>query len=169
MHLNHPNSSVLLQRINTTTPSFASAAAAATCNKQVQKNPTTAVQWRMPLPCSTQVLDHVACFHTYVVGQNQCCSAVIQQINALVDTVWSVVCRFDNLQAYKHFVMSTERLEIFDDEHLFISFSVVGGNHCLANYRFVTTLHPAANGGDDTIIVESYVVFPYPCFVIWGW
>ncbi|KAL2484883.1 Abscisic acid receptor PYL4 [Abeliophyllum distichum] len=183
MPSNHPNSSVLLQRINTTTPS--SAAAAATCNKQVQNNPTASVQWRMPLPCSTQVPDHVACFHTYAVGQNQCCSAVIQQINAPVDTVWSFVRRFDNPQAYKHFVKScnvivgdgdvgtlreihvisgipavnsTERLEILDDEHHVISFSVVGGDHRLANYRSVTTLHPAADGGDDTIVVESYVV-----------
>ncbi|KAL2509834.1 Abscisic acid receptor PYL4 [Forsythia ovata] len=181
MPSNHPNSSVLLQRINTTTPS----SAAATCNKQVQKNPTASVQWRTPLPCSTQVPDHVACFHTYAVGQNQCCSAVIQQINAPVDTVWSVVRRFDNPQAYKHFVKScnvivgdgdvgtlreihvisgipavnsTERLEMLDDEQHVISFSVVGGDHRLANYRSVTTLHPAADGGDDTIVVESYVV-----------
>ncbi|KAL0338144.1 UNVERIFIED_CONTAM: Abscisic acid receptor PYL4 [Sesamum angustifolium] len=51
---------------------------------------------------------------------------------------------------------STERLEILDDERHVISFSVVGGDHRLANYRSVTTLHGTANGG--TVVVESYVV-----------
>ncbi|XP_022897277.1 abscisic acid receptor PYL4-like [Olea europaea var. sylvestris] len=155
---------------------------------QVQQIPTAALQGRTPLPCSTQVPDHVTCYHTYAVGQNQCCSAVIQQINAPADTVWSVVRRFDKPQAYKHFVKScneqhwsvgngdvgtireihvisglpamnsTERLEILNDDHHVISFSVVGGDHRLANYRSVTTLHPAADGGDETIVVESYLV-----------
>lgn len=95
-----------------------------------------------------------------------------------------IVRRFDIPQAYKHFVKSchlligdgnvgtlrqvhvisglpaansTERLEILDEEQHVISFSVVGGDHRLANYRSVTTLHPgpADNG---TVVVESYVV-----------
>lgn len=54
---------------------------------------------------------------------------------------------------------STERLEILDEERHVISFSVVGGDHKLANYRSVTTLHPSAEGdGSGTVIVESYVV-----------
>ncbi|CAI9761891.1 unnamed protein product [Fraxinus pennsylvanica] len=181
MPSNHPKSSVLLQRINTTTAPTATP----TCHKHVQQSPTAALPWRTPFPCSTQVPDHVACYHTYAVGQNQCCSAVIQQINAPVDTVWSIVRRFDNPQTYKHFVKScnvivgngdvgtireihvisglpavnsTERLEFLNDEHHVISFSVVGGDHRLANYRSVTTLHPAADGGDETIVVESYLV-----------
>lgn len=52
---------------------------------------------------------------------------------------------------------STERLEILDDDRHVISFSVVGGDHRLANYRSVTTLHVAENGG-GTVVVESYVV-----------
>uniref|UniRef100_A0A6N2K9J7 Bet v I/Major latex protein domain-containing protein n=1 Tax=Salix viminalis TaxID=40686 RepID=A0A6N2K9J7_SALVM len=79
--------------------------------------------------------------------------------------MWPVVRRFDNPQAYKHFVKSchvilgdgdvgtlrevhvisglpaansTERLEILDDERHVISFSVVGGDHRLANYKSVT-------------------------------
>ncbi|KAG0477015.1 hypothetical protein HPP92_013856 [Vanilla planifolia] len=97
-----------------------------------------------------------------------------------------MVRRFDNPQAYKHFikschvvvgsggvgtlrevrlisglpaVTSTERLEILDDERHVLSFRVVGGEHRLTNYLSVTTLHeaPASDGG-GTVVVESYVV-----------
>lgn len=163
-----PKSSLLLQRINETP----STTAAAAC-KQPYRHPAAA-----------QVPDHVARHHTHAVGPNQCCSSVSQHIFAPVSTVWSVVRRFDNPQAYKHFVKSchvvvgngdvgtlrevrvisglpavssTERLEILDDERHVISFSVVGGDHRLANYRSVTTLHAAASGG-GTVVVESYVV-----------
>ncbi|KAK4418897.1 Abscisic acid receptor PYL4 [Sesamum alatum] len=167
MPSNHPESSLLLQRI-IETPSTTAAMAC----KQAYRHPTAA-----------QVPDHVARYHTHAVGPNQCCSAVTKHISAPVSTVWSVVRRFDNPQAYKHFVKSchvvlgngdvgtlrevrvisglpaassTERLEILDDERHVISFSVVGGDHRLANYRSVTTLHAAACGG--TVVVESYVV-----------
>lgn len=52
---------------------------------------------------------------------------------------------------------STERLEILDDERHVMSFSVVGGDHRLNNYRSVTTLHPT-QAGNGTVVVESYVV-----------
>ncbi|XP_022144083.1 abscisic acid receptor PYL4-like [Momordica charantia] len=131
---------------------------------------------------ASTVPDAVARYHNHAVGSNQCYSAVVQEIGAPVSTVWSVVRRFDNPQAYKHFVKSchvvvgdgavgslrevrvisglpaansTERLEILDDERHIISFSVVGGEHRLSNYRSVTTLHPAGAG---TVVVESYVV-----------
>ncbi|MED6156814.1 Abscisic acid receptor pyl4 [Stylosanthes scabra] len=126
--------------------------------------------------------------HAHGVGPHQCCSSVIQSIDAPVSTVWSVVRRFDNPQGYKNFVKSchvvasgnggdgigvgalrevrvvsglpaessTERLEILDDERHVISFSVVGGDHRLRNYRSVTTLHGDGNGG--TVVIESYVV-----------
>ncbi|KAJ1426329.1 START-like domain superfamily [Sesbania bispinosa] len=132
------------------------------------------------------VPDTIAQHHAHVIGPNQCCSVVAQPINAPVSTVWSVVRRFDNPQGYKHFVKSchvvsgdgdgirvgalrevrvvsglpavssTERLEILDDERHVISFSVVGGDHRLRNYRSVTTLHGDGNGG--TVVIESYVV-----------
>ncbi|CAI0415644.1 unnamed protein product [Linum tenue] len=122
------------------------------------------------------VPEYVARHHARALGPNQCCSAVVRRIDAPVSTVWSVVRRFDNPQAYKHFLKSchlirgdgdvgtlrevrvvsglpagksTERLEILDDERHVISFSVVGGDHRLHNYRSVTTLHPAAA---DTIV-----------------
>ncbi|XP_009402223.3 abscisic acid receptor PYL4-like [Musa acuminata AAA Group] len=121
--------------------------------------------------------------HEHAVGAHQCCSALVQHVAAPVATVWSVVRRFDQPQAYKHFVKSChvidgdgdvgtlrevrvvsglpaatsrERLEILDDERHVLSFRVVGGEHRLANYRSVTTLHP--EGDDGTVVVESYVV-----------
>ncbi|CAI8612788.1 unnamed protein product [Vicia faba] len=144
----------------------------------------------LPNPTPT-VPDAVARYHTHAVSPNQCCSAVIQEIAAPVSTVWSVVRRFDNPQAYKHFVkschvilgngdvgtlrevrvisglpaaVSTERLEVLDDEQHVISFSMIGGDHRLANYRSVTTLHTSpisdseGNHRTGTVVVESYVV-----------
>lgn len=122
---------------------------------------------------------------TLVVGQNQCSSTIIQTISAPVETVWSVIRRFDNPQAYKHFLKSChvimgngdvgsvrevqvvsglpagssmERLEILDDERHVMSFSVVGGDHRLKNYRSVTSLHSSPTCRGSTIVVESYVV-----------
>ncbi|MED6163800.1 Abscisic acid receptor pyl4 [Stylosanthes scabra] len=132
------------------------------------------------------VSDVALCHHAQVVSSNQCCSVVTQAIKAPVGAVWEVVRRFDNPQGYKNFVKSchvigggtptrvgtvrevhvvsglpavssTERLEILDDERHVISFSVVGGDHRLRNYRSVTTLH-AVDGGKGTVVVESYVV-----------
>ncbi|PKU87134.1 abscisic acid receptor PYL4-like [Dendrobium catenatum] len=139
--------------------------------------------------CSAHAVpESVARHHNHAVGPNQCCSTVVQPIAAPVHSVWSVVRRFDNPQAYKHFVKSchvvvgngdvgtlrevrvvsglpaensTERLEILDDERHVLSFRVIGGEHRLANYRSVTTLHAepaAAAAGGGTVVVESYVV-----------
>ncbi|KAL6609797.1 hypothetical protein ACP70R_039766 [Stipagrostis hirtigluma subsp. patula] len=130
----------------------------------------------------------VARHHEHAARAGQCCSAVVQEIAAPVEAVWSVVRRFDRPQAYKHFIRSCrlvggggdgdgavavgsvrevrvvsglpatssrERLEILDDERRVLSFRVVGGEHRLANYRSVTTVHGAGAG---TVVVESYVV-----------
>ncbi|CAJ1808054.1 unnamed protein product [Sphenostylis stenocarpa] len=137
-----------------------------------------------PLSPTTAIIpDAIARHHTHAVSPHQCCSAVVQEIAAPVSTVWSVVRRFDNPQAYKHFVkschvilgdgdvgtlrevrvisglpaaVSTERLDVLDDERHVIGFSMVGGDHRLSNYRSVTTLHPYSAAG--TVVVESYVV-----------
>ncbi|KAK7311185.1 hypothetical protein RJT34_09154 [Clitoria ternatea] len=129
--------------------------------------------------------DTVTRHHAHMLGPNQCCSVVTQPIDAPVAAVWAVVRRFDYPQGYKNFVKSchvitggdihvgavrevrvvsglpaessTERLEILDDERHVISFSVVGGDHRLRNYRSVTTLHANADG-NGTLVVESYVV-----------
>nr|GEW37631.1 abscisic acid receptor PYL4-like [Tanacetum cinerariifolium] len=47
--------------------------------------------------------------------------------------------------------------EILDDERYVLSFSVVGGDHRLNNYRSITTLHPTPIG-NGAVVVESYVV-----------
>ncbi|KAI3965361.1 hypothetical protein MKX01_042842 [Papaver californicum] len=153
--------------------------------QQQQSTTTCLLQQRIPTISSpTPVPEAVSKHHTHSINPNQCCSAVIQQISAPVSTVWSVVRRFDNPQAYKHFVKScnllfgdgdvgtlrqvhvvsglpaatsTERLEILDEESHVISFSVIGGDHRLDNYRSITTLHPSSNGC-GTVVLESYVV-----------
>ena len=55
---------------------------------------------------------------------------------------------------------STERLEVLDDEKLVLSFSVVGGDHRLHNYRSVTSVNEIINkeGKVYTIVLESYIV-----------
>ncbi|XP_004302617.1 PREDICTED: abscisic acid receptor PYL4 [Fragaria vesca subsp. vesca] len=169
---NPPKSSVLCHRLNT----------APNTSSNNQKNNMMIKkqqQQRAPIP------EAVARYHTHGVGPNKCCSAVTQEIAAPVSTVWSVVRRFDNPQAYKHFVKSchvivgdgdvgtlrevqvisglpannsTERLDVLDDESHVISFSMVGGDHRLSNYKSVTTLHPSPSGNGGTVVVESYVV-----------
>ncbi|KAL4296776.1 hypothetical protein GQ457_12G008330 [Hibiscus cannabinus] len=183
MPANPPKSSLLLHRINSNTPAATHNSTAAAI-PSADDNSFMLCQRRYPLACTMPVPDTVARHHTHLVSPNQCCSAVVQQISAPVSTVWSVVRRFDNPQAYKHFVKSchvivgdgevgtlrevnvisglpaarsTERLEILDDESHVLSFSVVGGDHRLANYRSVTTLHPSTTG-NGTVVVESYVV-----------
>ncbi|KAG6531280.1 abscisic acid receptor PYL4-like [Zingiber officinale] len=131
--------------------------------------------------------DFASRYHDHSVGAHQCSSTLVQRVAAPVACVWSVVRRFDRPQVYKHFVKSCrvidgdgavgtlrevrlvsglpaatsrERLEILDDERHVLSFRVVGGEHRLANYRSVTTLHPAEGDGQNpgTVVVESYVV-----------
>lgn len=149
---------------------------------QKQSTPT----WVIPVPSEIFVPDNVLHHHTHAVAPNQCCSSVVQAIDAPVATVWSVVRRFDKPHAYKHFLKSchvigdghvgtlrevhvvsglpaassTERLEILDDEKHVMSFSVVGGDHRLHNYRSVTTLQATEGGAGNsaTVVVESYVV-----------
>uniref|UniRef100_R7W6U9 Abscisic acid receptor PYL4 n=1 Tax=Aegilops tauschii TaxID=37682 RepID=R7W6U9_AEGTA len=48
----------------------------------------------------------VARHHEHAAGAGQCCSAVVQAIEAPVGAVWAVVRRFDRPQAYKHFIRS---------------------------------------------------------------
>ncbi|RDX75824.1 Abscisic acid receptor PYL6, partial [Mucuna pruriens] len=171
-------SSLQLDRFNPITDAATTTAIAngINCPKQPQAPPPAAAR-RIAVP------DTVARHHAHMVGPNQCCSVVTQPINAPVSAVWPVVRRFDYPQGYKNFVKSchvitgdgirvgavrevrvvsglpaessTERLEILDDDRHVISFSVVGGDHRLRNYRSVTTLHANGNG---TLVIESYVV-----------
>lgn len=126
-------------------------------------------------------------YHSHDVLAHQCTSLVVQKINAPVSLVWSLVRRFDNPQCYKHFIRSchiqqgdginvgsirkvsvvsglpasssTERLELLDDDKHVLSFSVLGGEHRLRNYKSTTSLHELLHGGKmRTIVAESYVV-----------
>ncbi|KAL7614036.1 abscisic acid receptor PYL4 [Lactuca sativa] len=177
-----PSSSIQIQRIqtNVTNPTV-TATATATINHHKQTSTTTI--WRVP--SSIWIPEDLIHHHTHAVGPHQCSSAVVKSISAPVAAVWSVVRRFDNPQAYKHFLKScnvilgdgdvgtlrevqvvsglpagssTERLEILDDDRHVMSFSVVGGDHRLNNYRSVTTLHASPNCDKTTVVVESYVV-----------
>lgn len=117
-----------------------------------------------------------------------CNSLITQRIDAPLRFVWPIVRAFDNPQRYKHFIKScrlisgdggvgsirevtvisglpastsTERLEILDDERHILSFSVMGGEHRLKNYRSVTSvteLRREDDGRPYTIVVESYYV-----------
>ncbi|KAK4797543.1 hypothetical protein SAY86_029869 [Trapa natans] len=171
-------SSLQIQRINPSKPGSAG-------GLLVRRPPP---QEAARVPEMVALPEALARYHNHEVGQDQCCSVVVQMIAAPVSAVWSVVRRFDNPQAYKNFLKSchvidgdgrvgtlrevtvvsglpaassTERLEILDDERHVISFSIVGGDHRLSNYRSVTTLHAAsADGGAKamTVVVESYIV-----------
>lgn len=169
-------SSLQIQRIN---PSRLPAPAASCASAGFNRKPQAAEMVALPEP--------LVRYHASEVGPDQCCSVLVQTIAAPVSTVWSVVRRFDNPQAYKNFLKSchvidgdgqvgtlrevrvvsglpaassTERLEILDDEQHVMSFSIVGGDHRLSNYRSVTTLHPSPTAGSKagTVVVESYVV-----------
>lgn len=119
----------------------------------------------------------------------RCSSVLLQHVEEPVSVVWSLVRRFDKPQIYKNFIRSccirgegdsklkvgcirevevvsglpasssTERLDILDEEQHILSFSIVGGEHRLNNYRSITTLHEKLiNGKPGTIVIESYVV-----------
>lgn len=146
-----------------------------------QQQSAAGITWP-PVP----VPDDAVPYHTHTVGANQCFSVLVQTVDAPIEAVWSLVRRFDNPQAYKHFLKSCqvidgdgdvgtlrevhvvsglpaasskERLEILDEERHVISFSVVGGVHRLNNYRSVTSLHKCPDSeGTKTVVVESYVV-----------
>ncbi|XP_072976220.1 abscisic acid receptor PYL4-like [Typha angustifolia] len=138
------------------------------------------------------VPEAVARYHAHVVGPNQCCSAAIQHVSAPLAAVWSVLRRFDQPQAYKHFIKSChviqgdgavgtlrevrlvsglpastsrERLEILDDDRHVFSFRVVGGEHRLKNYTSVTTLHSASSSTAEdgpTTVVVESYVVDIP-------
>ncbi|KAF6164714.1 hypothetical protein GIB67_040966 [Kingdonia uniflora] len=129
----------------------------------------------------------IGTYHTFPCTPNTCTSLITQQIDAPSSFVWPVVRSFNNPQRYKHFIKSckvrgdfhgigsirdvtvvsglpastsTERLEILDDEKRILSFSVVGGEHRLNNYRSVTSVNEfrTKEGKVYTIVLESYVV-----------
>lgn len=167
-------SSLRLQRIYTTTTT--------NTDYNYQKKSHNNVHTIIPPPLGLP--ENIKHHHTHMISYNQSSSAVVQTISAPISTVWSIIRNFENPQIYKHFikschvihgdgsvgsvrevhvisglpaVSSIERLDILDEECHIISFSVVGGDHRLNNYRSVTTLHKTETG-NGTVVVESYVV-----------
>ncbi|CAI9087272.1 OLC1v1021306C1 [Oldenlandia corymbosa var. corymbosa] len=125
--------------------------------------------------------------HTYDnLPPQMCTSTLVQKIDAPIALVWSVLCRFDNPQAYKQFIKSctltagdggpgsvrevamvsglpskrsVERLEEIDGDSHIIVFSVIGGDQRLENFRSTTTLHEDHDDRNNpTVVMESYVV-----------
>ncbi|XP_034706353.1 abscisic acid receptor PYL6-like [Vitis riparia] len=108
MPSNPPKFSLVVHNINSpnSITTATTASSAANNNNTSTMPPHKQVQKRYPLTSATQVPNVVSCHHTHFVSPNQCCSVVVQQIAAPVSIVWSVVRRFNNSQAYKHFVKS---------------------------------------------------------------
>ncbi|XVF40793.1 hypothetical protein PTKIN_Ptkin01aG0144400 [Pterospermum kingtungense] len=71
-------------------------------HKQAQLDTTTLKSF-FPIPCSVSLPETVSMNHIHTLRPNQCCSVMVQVIEAPVKTVGSVVRHFDNLQAYEHF------------------------------------------------------------------
>ncbi|PIA38341.1 hypothetical protein AQUCO_02800194v1 [Aquilegia coerulea] len=115
----------------------------------------------------------------------QCKSFVVQNIDASVSSVWSIIRQFDKPQAYKQFVRScsmiygdggigsvrevevvsglpaktsTERLDTLDEDLHVAGFSIVGGDHRLHNYHSTITLHEQEGKPESTVVKESYMV-----------
>ncbi|XP_068650877.1 abscisic acid receptor PYR1-like [Aristolochia californica] len=126
-------------------------------------------------------------YHTYSMSETgQCCSLLAQRVYAPLDTVWSIVRKFDRPQEYKHFIKSCafkgdrivegcirevnvisglpastsmERLDVLDEEHHVVGFSIIGGEHRLRNYKSVTTANEFKGEGKIwCVALESYVV-----------
>ncbi|KAK7302946.1 hypothetical protein RJT34_13843 [Clitoria ternatea] len=125
-------------------------------------------------------------YHAPKHSSNQCGSSLMQTIDAPLSLVWSLIRRFEYPQGYKLFVkkcnmlsgdggigsirevvvnsglpagVSVERLDKLDDEKHVLKFSIIGGDHRLANYSSTITLHEEEeNFGGKTVAIESYVV-----------
>ncbi|KAG6471309.1 hypothetical protein ZIOFF_066954 [Zingiber officinale] len=135
-----------------------------------------------PVAASPATQEVVRRYHCRRTAPGQCSSVNVQYAAAPVPVVWSLVRRFDRPQDYKQFLRdcdlragdggvgsvrevtvvsglpaetSTERLDALDEERHLMSFTVLGGDHRLANYRSTITLH---GRGEGTVVVESYVV-----------
>ncbi|PIA42185.1 hypothetical protein AQUCO_02100211v1 [Aquilegia coerulea] len=116
----------------------------------------------------------------------KCSSVLVQHINAPVSLVWSIVRRFDKPQLYKRFVRTTtmvngdgndigsvrkvqivsglpaevsiERLNLLEDNLHVTSFSIIGGDHRLANYRSTMLVLEKVDETEKTTVMESYTV-----------
>jgi hypothetical protein len=56
-------------------------------------------------------VDLICRFHKHKLQAHQCGSILLQQIKALVETVWSFACQFDKPQVYKSLIQTCDVLE----------------------------------------------------------
>uniref|UniRef100_A0A0E0FC99 Uncharacterized protein n=1 Tax=Oryza meridionalis TaxID=40149 RepID=A0A0E0FC99_9ORYZ len=130
-------------------------------------------------------MEYVRRFHRLEPGSNQCSSFVAKHIRAPLQTVWSLVRRFDQPQLFKPFVKkcvmqgnidtgsvrevivqsglpatrSMERLEFLDDNEHILRVKFIGGDHMLKNYTSTLTVHSEViDGQPGTLVIESFVV-----------
>uniref|UniRef100_A0A0E0PYM9 Uncharacterized protein n=1 Tax=Oryza rufipogon TaxID=4529 RepID=A0A0E0PYM9_ORYRU len=117
-------------------------------------------------------MEYIRQFHRHEPSSNQCTSFVAKHIKAPLQTVWSLVRRFDQPQLFKPFVRkevnvqsglpatrSTERLELLDDNEHILKVKFIGGDHMLKNYSSILTIHSEVIDGQlGTLVVESFVV-----------
>ncbi|KAG8385436.1 hypothetical protein BUALT_Bualt03G0045100 [Buddleja alternifolia] len=123
-------------------------------------------------------------YHTHNPKPNQCSSSLVQNVNAPLPLVWSILRRFEQPQVYKRFVkkctmlagsggvgsvrevalvsglpgkVSRERLDRLDDDMHVMMYTIVDGDQRLENYQSTTTVEEKEDGG-GTVVVESYVV-----------
>ncbi|KAK0584876.1 hypothetical protein LWI29_020106 [Acer saccharum] len=186
MPANPPKSSLMLHRIHNTTGTATGNSTAMICQKELQRRLPVTLAAHVPdgvarfhshavgpNQCCSSVVQQIAApvaavwsvvrrfdnpqgYKHFVKS----CS-VISEGGGAGDIVGVGSVRKVNVISGLPAESSTERLEILDDERHVISFSVVGGDHRLANYRSVTTLHPSSSSsgaGNVTVVVESYVV-----------
>ncbi|CAL9752497.1 unnamed protein product [Musa acuminata subsp. burmannicoides] len=156
------------------------------------RSPAAAMEEEVPAGLTAEeyaeIRPRIESHHRYRVGQGQCSSLLAQRVRAPAATVWSVIRRFDQPQAYKHFIRScvvkgggeirpgclrdlcvvsglpastsTERLDLLDEDLRVTGFSIVGGEHRLRNYRSVTTVDDLRGCGEEiwAVVLESYAV-----------
>ncbi|KAJ0971819.1 hypothetical protein J5N97_019778 [Dioscorea zingiberensis] len=130
------------------------------------------------------LVEAIAKYHSHKISPWQCGSINMQEIAAPVSRIWPLIRRFDYPQSYKSFIKecyvrngnssavgsvrevqikselpattSIERLDELDDEHHVMRFSMIGGDHRLANYQSTISLHEVSD--NVTMVIESYVV-----------
>ncbi|KAL5718975.1 Abscisic acid receptor pyl8 [Ranunculus cassubicifolius] len=129
--------------------------------------------------------EYILRHHSHETSDNQCSSVIVKHIKAPIHLVWSLVRRFDQPQRYKPFIsrcivrgdleigsvrevnvksglpatMSTERLELLNEEEHILGIRIVGGDHRLRNYSSILTVHSESiDGRPGTLVIESYAV-----------
>ncbi|PIN18834.1 hypothetical protein CDL12_08501 [Handroanthus impetiginosus] len=126
----------------------------------------------------------ISLHHIHSPNPNQCSSTLVQNVNAPLPLVWSILRRFDQPEVYERFIkkctmlvgsggtgsvrevafvsgmpgkLSRERLDRLDDDMHVMICAVIEGDQRLETYRSTTTVHEEDDGG-GAVVVTSYVV-----------